>query len=41
MASDLMANGIQVSKSFHGLRVGADIPEAVLEPFIYFGAPTT
>src|SRR6516164_9810892 len=33
MAYDLMAKRIQVSKSFHGLRVGADIPEAVLEPF--------
>jgi hypothetical protein len=29
-----MAKGIQISKSLHGLRVGADIPEAVLEPFI-------
>jgi hypothetical protein len=29
MASDLMAKGIQISKSFHGLRVEADIPEAV------------
>jgi hypothetical protein len=29
MASDLMAKGIPISKSFHGLRVGADIPEAV------------
>ena len=29
MASNLMAKGTQISKSFHGLRVGADIPEAV------------